>query len=142
MNDPGAEAARWLEQAESDLAFARLGAERGFHAQGCFMAQQAAEKALKAVLYGRGERVVIGHSVARLLERALAAAGLDIDDTAADDAAVLDQYYVPTRYPNGLPEGAPASVFRRSQADDAVARAERLLALAHEHARPPGDARI
>ena len=43
------EAGRWLRQAESDLAFAELGAREGFPAQACFTSQQAAEKALKAI---------------------------------------------------------------------------------------------
>ena len=44
------EAGRWLRQAESDLAFAELGAREGFPAQACFTSQQAAEKALKAII--------------------------------------------------------------------------------------------
>ena len=35
----------WLNQAENDLELARLATEQGFHAQACFFAAQAAEKA-------------------------------------------------------------------------------------------------
>ena len=42
-------------------------------------------------------------------------------------AQELDQYYVPTRYPNGLPGGVPADVYTRRQATDAVAAARRFL---------------
>ncbi|MEB3264056.1 MAG: HEPN domain-containing protein [Synechococcus sp.] len=38
----------WIRQAQSDLAVARLTAAEGFHAQACYHAGQAAEKALKA----------------------------------------------------------------------------------------------
>jgi len=41
-------------------------------------------------------------------------------------AQELDQYYVPTRYPNGLPGGAPAHVYTRRQASAAVAAARRF----------------
>ena len=42
-------------------------------------------------------------------------------------ARQLDQYYIPTRYPNGLPGGIPAEVFTDSQAEDAVARAHAFI---------------
>jgi len=38
-------------------------------------------------------------------------------------AATLDQYYVPTRYPDGLPSGIPSHAFDKEHADLAVARA-------------------
>ena len=123
------EASRWLRQAESDLAFAELGAREGFPAQACFTSQQAAEKALKAVLYLSGARFVPGHSLVELLDRAAA-------DTASlrrlqDSARQLDQYYIPTRYPNGLPGGIPAEVFADAQAEDAVGRAREFIESAH-----------
>ena len=124
------EAERWLRQAESDLAFAALGAREGFPAQACFTSQQSAEKAVKAVLYLSGARFVPGHSVVELLDRAAAA----VADTDAaplrrlqDSARQLDQYYIPTRYPNGLPGGIPAEVFTNPQAEDAVGRARSFV---------------
>ena len=67
MRQPEAEARRWLAQAESDLAFAEVGVREGFFAQACFICQQAGEKALKALHYRRGARMVLGHSLAELL---------------------------------------------------------------------------
>jgi len=120
-----AEAGRWLRQAESDLAFAALGAREGFPAQACFTSQQAAEKALKAILYLAGARFVPGHSLVELLEKAVSGneALLDLRDSARQ----LDQYYIPTRYPNGLPGGIPAEVFTEVQAEDAVDRARAFI---------------
>ena len=63
MWDARAEAERWRRQAANDLAFARVALREEFHAQACFIAQQASEKAVKAVAYGLGERTVIGHSL-------------------------------------------------------------------------------
>ena len=119
------EAERWLRQAESDLAFAELGAREGFPAQACFTSQQAAEKALKAVLYLSGERFVPGHSLVELLGRATA--GTESLVHLRDSARQLDQYYIPTRYPNGLPGGIPAEVFTGAQAEDAVLRARGFI---------------
>ena len=95
---PKAEAKRWLDQAQSDLGFAEVGAREGYHAQACFMCQQASEKALKALHYLGGERLVIGHSLLELLRSLLTRhptlANLE------EAARRLDQYYVP------LPERA------------------------------------
>ena len=60
------EGRRRLEQAEEDLRWARDLAERGGYHIACFLAQQVGEKALKALLYARGEEIVLGHSVERL----------------------------------------------------------------------------
>ena len=55
---PTVEARRWLDQATSDLAFAELGVREGYPAQACFMCQQGGERALKALRYVAGERLV------------------------------------------------------------------------------------
>ncbi len=39
----------------------------------------------------------------------------------------LDQYDVPTRYPNDLPGGVPAEMFSRAQATEAVALARQIV---------------
>ena len=130
MWDSHAEAERWLRQASNDLDFARVGLREGFHAQACFLAQQSAEKAVKAIGYFLGDRTVLGHSVAvlvdRYAERAPELAGI------RTDAGVLDQYYIPTRYPNGLPGGDPFEAFTREQASTAIAAAEGFLKVAAE----------
>ena len=46
-------------------------------------------------------------------------------------AQVLDQCYLPTRYPNALPGSAPLEVFTQGQAKDAVEGAARVV----EHTR-------
>jgi HEPN domain-containing protein len=91
MNDARLEAERWFLQAENDLLFAESGRAGGFYAQTCFLCQQAAEKAVKAVWYGLGERIVYGHSVAQLLKglagRAPGAEAL------VETGGRLDQFY-------------------------------------------------
>ena len=77
------------------------------------------------MLYLGGERFVPGHSLVDLLERAATSpeALLHLRDSARQ----LDQYYIPTRYPNGLPGGVPAEVFSDAQAEDAVGRARSFI---------------
>jgi HEPN domain-containing protein len=67
---PGRETAlRWLRQAEHDLRIARGHQERGDYSDACFMAEQAAQKALQGFLMTQGQRSVSIHSVAQLAER-------------------------------------------------------------------------
>lgn len=126
MRHAEAEAGRWLAQAESDLAFAEVGVREGFFAQACFICQQAGEKALKALHYRRGARLVLGHSLVELLNDLLSEHPALVE--LGDAARQLDQYYIPTRYPNGLPGGVPAEAFTQRQAREAVDYARLFIA--------------
>ncbi|HHY95022.1 MAG TPA: HEPN domain-containing protein [Firmicutes bacterium] len=124
------EGERWLKQAESNREVAGHDQAGGFHNAACFWAQQAAEAALKAFLYARGFDVR-GHSIADLAERA---AGLDTGfGPLAEELAPLDQYYIPTRYPNGLAAPSiPARAFNRQDSSRALELADRVLAFVSE----------
>jgi HEPN domain-containing protein len=133
---PGREAAlRWLRQAEHDLAIARGHQERGDYSDACFMAEQATQKALKAFLIGHGHRSVPIHSVAQLAERC---AQIDPAFTVHITAGrVLDQYYIPTRYPDALaPPALPFESYTQEQGSTAVAAAQAIVALVAENLRP------
>lgn len=120
------EAERWLAQAAVDLHWADHLAREGAWHLACFLSQQVAEKALKAFLYAPGEEIVLGHSV----ERLCTAAAL-YEPAFAEKAlrwSLLDSYYIPTRYPNGLPGGIPAEVFTNDAAQGAVALAQEAVA--------------
>lgn len=121
------EAERWLEQSQRDLDDARYAAAGDRFNLACFLSQQAAEKALKAHLYGQGAEAVWGHSVAELCNEA---GGKDPDFRAlARESAALDQYYIPTRYPNGLPGGIPADAYTRVDSDRALALSAAVIEL-------------
>jgi HEPN domain-containing protein len=119
------EAARWLEQARRDLDDARYAAAGARWNLACFLSQQAAEKALKAYLFAQGAEAVWGHSVAELCHDA------GVHDTQfaelGREAAALDQYYIPTRYPNGLPGGIPADAYTRVDSDRALGLSARVI---------------
>ena len=135
MWDARVEAERWRRQAANDLAFARVALRERFYSQACFIAQQSAEKAVKAIAYGLGERTVIGHSLVTLISRyADRAPGLN---DLRELGGILDQYYVPTRYPNGLAGGVPFEAFGESQAAAAVDAADRFVQLADRHGQSP-----
>lgn len=125
--DPKAEGFRWLRQAEHDLSDAEYSLAGSRYNLACFLCQQAAEKALKGFLYARGAEQVLGHSVADLAGECVR---LDGDFGALKpQAAPLDQYYVPTRYPNSLPGGIPAEAFDESDARRALGLAGRVIRL-------------
>lgn len=128
--DPKAEGMRWLEQAEEDRRGAQLLVDGASYHLACFVAQQVAEKALKAFLYAQGEEFVVGHSVEALSRWA---AEFDADfEQLRQDIAPLDGYYIPTRYPNGLPDSIPARVYTRSAAEEALRLADCTLRLVRE----------
>ncbi len=110
MHDPAAEARRWWSQAQDDRAFVRdMAREARYFDKACFIAQQAGEKALKACLYAGGRREVLGHALIEFVR--------DLSQTEPTfkaifpQAARLDRYYIPARYPNGLPGGTPFESF-------------------------------
>lgn len=117
----------WMAQAERDLGVARSLAEIGVHEWACFAAQQAAEKALKAAHYSH-LRSVRGHSVLQLLR-----SFPEPPDALIDGARVLDGYYIPTRYANGHPEGAPFEYYGASQSEQAIRHAESIVEYARRH---------
>lgn len=128
------EGKRWLDQATEDLRWAdHLAVAGGYHLA-CFLAQQVAEKAIKAFLYAEGEEIVLGHSVERLC--AAASAKNPGFAVKVKTWSLLDGYYVPTRYPNGLPEGIPANVFTRDAAVGAVAMAREAVDWVRELLEP------
>ncbi|MGB9629043.1 MAG: HEPN domain-containing protein [Thermodesulfobacteriota bacterium] len=123
--EPKDEGKRWLEQSIEDLKWAKELAEKGGYHIACFLAQQVGEKALKAFLYAQGEEIVLGHSVERLCNNASCYDVQFLDKVKT--WAILDGYYVPTRYPNSLPDSIPAKVYTRDAALEAVKMAEEIV---------------
>jgi HEPN domain-containing protein len=53
----------------------------------------------------------------------LAASGCDLEDRLR----ILDALYIPTRYPDSLPDGAPTDHFGRLQSEDAQRHARSIV---------------
>ena len=115
---PMHEGQRWLSQAQSDLKWASHLHDHGGYYISCFLCQQSAEKALKALLYAGGDDLVLGHSVRQLSVRASKQWQQLADKT--NDWAILDSFYIPTRYPNGLPDDIPANVYNEESSQQAL----------------------
>ena len=91
----------WLRQAENELLWAQDSTKGKFWAQTCFVSQQVAGKAIKAVALARGAGEIRSHSVARIADE------LGINGDLAKMGKRLDIYYISTRYPDSFSEGAP-----------------------------------
>jgi HEPN domain-containing protein len=114
----------WFAQAERDLEQARSSAREGRHEWACFAAQQGAEKAVKALHLSRGQEAW-GHMVALLLREL--PSEVQVDPLLVEKGKVLDNAYVPARYPNGHPEGAPFEHYGPLQSTEAIAHADSIL---------------
>ena len=115
----------WWTQAQADLRHAQYALEGGHYEWACFAAQQAGEKALKALLEFHGYRS-FGHVLTHLLH-ALKDAGITVPDDVVNRAKILDKFYIPTRYPNGLAAGAPTEFYTQEEAQHALSCAEEIL---------------
>ena len=117
--------ARWVRQATRDLDDARYLREGGRHNTSCFMAHQAAGKALTGYLYSEGAEQVWGSSVADLCEDA----GVFDQGFFAlkADTVFLDKYASVTMRPDMLPGGIPADAFDELESDRAISLAGQVL---------------
>ena len=120
------EAQRWLDQAKADMRAADGSLAAGSFEWACFQSQQAGVKALKALYYSGGYDPW-GHSITKLIQ--------DLPDKTVahslkdfvDHARHLDKLYIPTRYPNGLPDLTPFEVYTEEDARKAIDTARELI---------------
>ena len=116
--------ADWLRQAKRDLDQARLSMSGGFHEWACFAAQQAAEKAVRGGYQAIGADAW-GHSVSALLQAL--PEGRQVPDRLLDAAKSLDRHYIPPRYPNSVPQGAPGDYYTEATANEAISDAADII---------------
>ena len=55
--------------------------------------------------------------------------------TVRGQAVTLDKLYIPTRYPNGLPELVPSEAYGKTDAENAISCATRIIELAQRLAK-------
>ena len=114
----------WLVQAQGDLEHARHDLEYKFYDWACFSAQQAAEKAVKAVFQRLGAEAW-GHSVADLLKEL--GKHFSVPEALIERALELDKAYIPARYPNAHPSGAPRERYTHQEAERLVNHADAIV---------------
>ena len=122
----------WLMRAKGSLARAEAGrfAPEILYEDLCFDAQQAAEKALKALLLAHQLPFPKTHDIGLLLQR-LANAGMAIPPQV-QAADVLSLYAVVTRYPGDYPE------LTQAEYEEALELARQVVAWVDEQLKPQG----
>jgi HEPN domain-containing protein len=114
----------WFRQAIRDLEQAEDSRRSERHEWSCFAAHQAAEKAVKALHLYLGQEAW-GHVVARLLNEL--PEGVKVPGQLIEQGRVLDSFYIPPRYPNGHPEGAPFEHYGSLQSGEGIRYAREII---------------
>jgi HEPN domain-containing protein len=122
------EANRWLLTAKDDLDTAIILKEKKKNAHACFHAQQAVEKAVKAVWYFYDEDPW-GHSIFKLIQELeeVDADAFSLLNQFTNEAKKLDRLYIPTRYPNGLPDITPDMAYSEDDSHDSIETAKKII---------------
>ena len=122
----------WWRQAHSDLDLARIAEDHGFHAQACFLASQAAEKALKGAIVELGQEPPHTHGLLQLLS-VLEQQGVNGEALADLPLRALTRMTVTSRYP--LDDTPPIDLFDPADSAQAIATATAVLAWVEGHDR-------
>ncbi len=115
----------WLNQALRDLEQAEDSRQAGRHEWACFAAQQAAEKAVRALHLHMGQEAW-GHVVAMLLRELPEA--VYVPEGLVEKGRVLDNFYIPPRDSSSHPEGAPFEHYGPLQSEEATRYAREIIA--------------
>jgi HEPN domain-containing protein len=120
------EAERWWLTAQEDLDVAKALHETAKYSHACFLSQQCAEKAIKALwlsIDGDPWR----HSIQKLVMEFPQQDMLQNVQNWLEHSAFLDKFYIPTRYPNGLPDLTPGQVYTAQESTQAIEKASFFL---------------
>lgn len=127
MNDKSTKQSlkEWLFFAEEDLKLAQIAFDGNIYHGTCFHAQQVVEKAIKAYLSSKGHRIPKIHSLTGLL---------DSDEKIKEEfkelieeIEFLDQFYIPTRYPDAFPGSLLEGLPNQKDGEKALENAEKIL---------------
>jgi len=114
-------AKEWLSRASDTLRFTEAGfTDTKIAHDACYGSQQAAEKALKAVLVAHGQEPPRTHDTADLL--AVAQQSEPTLATLAPEARLLVRYVVDARYPTEL-----QTDFTEAEAQEAIQAAKKIV---------------
>jgi HEPN domain-containing protein len=114
---------RWLSFAGQDLMGAQVMLREGMYNLTCFHAQQCVEKALKGLLAHRNQMSPRIHALAELLTFFSDPELLDLRSKLIR----LDDYYIPTRYPDALPGVLPDGLPGKVEAEEALSLAQAVF---------------
>ena len=117
---------RGVNEAENTFKSAIVDKENGFYNWCCFKCHQAAEFALKGLLYGIG-LTPFGYSLTKMTN--------DLQNQKINITSILtackklDLHYIPSRYPNAHPTGSPFEYHDENIAEEALTNAKKIMDL-------------
>lgn len=117
---------RWRSEADQALASAEREAAAGAHNWACFLAEQAAQLGMKALLHGLGLGPW-GHDLPLLGARA-AEAGIQVPAEIRHTLARLGRHDIPPRYPDAHAAGPPSQHYTEADSRQAAEDARTVLA--------------
>lgn len=117
---------RWMAMATDARRSAEAQRREGYPHWACFLCEQAAQFAVKALLHGVGSGA-FGHDLVDLGARMAEATAEPLTDQTADILNRLSRHYIATRYPDAHPAGTPAGHYGAGDADTALADADAVL---------------
>ncbi len=113
----------WIKAAEIDLKSAKiLGIETDLSAPIAFHSQQAAEKAIKAIILKKSHKISKTHDLMKLANEAEIANG----DIIAN-LKYLNRFYQPTRYPDAIAGSLETGLPTKQEADTALQSAKAIV---------------
>lgn len=115
----------WFAFAEDDLNFAKVGLREEFYSQVCFLSQQSIEKVLKGFLVSQRKTYPKTHKLIDLYGRC----NVIWLEPFKNKIKMVDEFYVPTRYPNGTPGDLSTRRANETDAREALAAAEEIFQL-------------
>jgi HEPN domain-containing protein len=131
MKNSRQNALRWIRDAENTLRVAEKNCEWGAYNVACFLAEQSAQKSLKAVLYLDGARFIRIHSIAEIVKEVAQKRPEFL--SLREEGGTLDQYYLTTRYPDAVAEPAiPSEIFTNKQAEEALRIARTIFEISKQ----------
>lgn len=116
---------QWLAFARQDFKAAQVLFEEGIFNQTCFHAQQAVEKYLKAFLIRQKAPLPKVHSLIELL-----GVCQTYDSSLArheQGCRHLDQFYLPSRYPDAIVGSLPEGLPTKTHAEEALRLASQII---------------
>jgi len=116
-------------QSRRDIKAAEVLRDHGAYEWAIFLAQQAAERVLKAYLFWQGEASFVGHSIRSLTHKCTL---LNPAFDAVHDAGKLDDFYNGPRFPDEFTEEVPADAVNAEDAEAAVELARQTVSLVEE----------
>ena len=116
---------KWIYFAEQDLNFAKSGLKDKFYSHVCFLSQQAVEKTCKAFLIYNNLNYPKTHKIVEIINSNKKL--LNMLKKYIDEIKLLDAFYIPTRYPDGIPGSLSEGLPDKKDAESSLSIAEKIF---------------